>query len=60
MLSPTHPRRFLSRWRKLVAVEVIDGLEMLVAQGVIGIRHWAGIDADAVVMRQALENVFDA
>lgn len=31
-----------------------DGLGMLVAQGVIGIRHWTGREADAAVMRQAL------
>ncbi len=31
-----------------------DGLGMLVNQGVIGIRHWTGLDADPTVMRQAL------
>lgn len=31
-----------------------DGLGMLVAQGVIGIRHWTGREANAAVMRQAL------
>jgi shikimate dehydrogenase len=31
-----------------------DGLGMLVNQGVIGIKYWTGIDADAGVMRQAL------
>lgn len=33
---------------------VVDGLGMLVNQGVIGIRHWTGRDADPAVMRQAL------
>jgi shikimate dehydrogenase len=33
---------------------VVDGLGMLVNQGVIGIRYWTGLDADAQVMRQAL------
>ena len=33
---------------------VADGLGMLVNQGVIGIRHWTGMNADAGVMRQAL------
>ena len=37
---------------------VIDGLGMLVNQGVIGIRHWTGIDPDPKVMRLALEEVF--
>lgn len=31
-----------------------DGLGMLVNQGIIAIRHWAGIDANPAVMRQAL------
>jgi shikimate dehydrogenase len=33
---------------------VVDGLGMLVNQGVIGIRHWTGLAADAGVMRRAL------
>ncbi|HKR40979.1 MAG TPA: shikimate dehydrogenase [Paraburkholderia sp.] len=33
---------------------VADGLGMLVNQGVIGIRYWTGLDADAQVMRHAL------
>jgi shikimate dehydrogenase len=28
---------------------------MLVNQGVIGIRHWTGVDPDPDVMRRALE-----
>ncbi|WP_460437220.1 shikimate dehydrogenase [Ancylobacter sonchi] len=32
----------------------VDGLGMLVGQGVIGIKYWTGIDADPAVMRQAL------
>jgi shikimate dehydrogenase len=37
---------------------VIDGLGMLVNQGVIGIVFWTGITPDPQIMRQALENVF--
>jgi shikimate dehydrogenase len=33
----------------------IDGLGMLVNQGVIGIQHWTGLDPDTAVMRRALE-----
>lgn len=33
----------------------LDGLGMLVNQGVIGVRHWTGIDPDAATMRVALE-----
>ncbi|WP_037154422.1 shikimate dehydrogenase [Rhizobium freirei] len=34
-----------------------DGLGMLVNQGVIAIRYWTGIDADADVMRKALADL---
>lgn len=34
---------------------VVDGLGMLVNQGVIGVQHWTGITPDAAVMRRALE-----
>jgi shikimate 5-dehydrogenase len=37
---------------------VIDGLGMLVGQGVIGVEYWTGKKADAAVMRRALEEVF--
>ena len=33
----------------------IDGLGMLVNQGVIGVRYWTGIDPEPSVMRHALE-----
>jgi shikimate dehydrogenase len=39
---------------------VLDGLGMLVNQGVIGIRLWTGREPDAGVMRAALERVFAA
>ncbi len=33
----------------------LDGLGMLVNQGIIGVQYWTGIEPDAVVMRRALE-----
>ncbi len=33
----------------------VDGLGMLVNQGVIGVKHWTGIDPDPAAMRCALE-----
>jgi shikimate dehydrogenase len=36
----------------------LDGLGMLVNQGVIGIRHWTGIEPDPQVMRRKLEQIF--
>ena len=38
--------------------KVIDGLGMLVAQGVIGIEYWTGRTPDPAVMRGGLEKVF--
>lgn len=55
--NPPHTRWIKSAQDR--GCEVVDGLEMLVAQGAIGIRHWAGIEADTVVMRKALEKVFN-
>ncbi|WP_373504623.1 shikimate dehydrogenase [Aestuariivirga sp.] len=37
---------------------VIDGLGMLINQGVIGVKYWTGIDADPSVMRKKLEEIF--
>jgi Shikimate 5-dehydrogenase len=37
---------------------VIDGLEMLVGQGVIGVEYWTGKTPDAAVMRRGLEMAF--
>lgn len=34
----------------------LDGLGMLVNQGVVGIQYWTGIHPDPAVMRQALES----
>lgn len=32
----------------------VDGLAMLVQQGVIGVKYWTGLDVDPLVMRQTL------
>ncbi len=34
----------------------IDGLGMLVNQGIVGVRYWTGVTPDAAVMRKALES----
>ena len=36
---------------------VLDGLDMIVNQGVIGVKYWTGVDVDASVMRKALADV---
>ena len=33
----------------------LDGLGMLVNQGIVGVQYWTGIEPDATVMRKALE-----
>ncbi len=38
---------------------IIDGLGMLVNQGVIGFKIWTGVDPDAAVMREALEEFLE-
>jgi shikimate dehydrogenase len=37
---------------------VINGVGMLINQGVIGIKYWTGIDADPAVMRKTVEEIF--
>ena len=49
------PRTRLLREAALRGCTTIDGLGMLVNQGVIGVKYWTEIDADARVMRRALE-----
>jgi len=55
---PNPPRTELVIDAEKRGCKVIDGLAMLVNQGVIGIKHWTGIDPDPAVMRSALEAVF--
>ena len=55
---PNPPRTRLVRDATERGCKVIDGLGMLVAQGVIGIQYWTGVDPDPAVMRAALEEVF--
>lgn len=55
---PNPPKTRLIRDAEAVGCKVIDGLGMLVNQGIIGIEYWTGITPDAEVMRSALEEVF--
>jgi shikimate dehydrogenase len=56
---PNPPRTPLLRDAQARGATVLDGLGMLVNQGVISIRHWTGIDADPTVMRAKLEDLFE-
>jgi shikimate dehydrogenase len=55
---PNPPTTRLVREAREKGCRVIDGLGMLVGQGVIGIEYWTGKTPDAAVMRCALEEVF--
>lgn len=57
---PNPPATRLVREAREKGCRVIDGLAMLVAQGVIGIEYWTGKTPDALVMRGALEKVFNS
>ncbi len=56
---PNPPRTALIRDAEARGCTVLDGLGMLVNQGVISVRHWTGIDPDPAVMRRTLEEVLD-
>jgi shikimate dehydrogenase len=55
---PNPPRTGLIRDAEARGCTVLDGLGMLVNQGVISIRHWTGVDPDPAVMRHKLEENF--
>jgi shikimate dehydrogenase len=55
---PNPPRTRLIRDAEARGCTVLDGLGMLVNQGVISIRHWTGVDPDPGVMRRKLEELF--
>jgi len=53
------PRTRLVRDAEECGCTVLDGLGMLVNQGVIGVQYWTGIEPDAAVMRRTLEDVLE-
>lgn len=55
---PNPPRTRLLAAAEAAGCTTLDGLGMLVGQGILGIKYWAGIDADAGVMRAALQEAF--
>lgn len=55
---PNPPQTQLLRDAGARGCRKLDGLGMLVNQGVIGIRLWTGREPNPAVMRQALEKVF--
>lgn len=57
---PNPPRTRLIGAAEARGCEALDGLGMLVNQGVIGLRLWTGLRPRPQVMRRALEEVFGA
>jgi shikimate dehydrogenase len=55
---PNPPKTNLVREAAARGCRVIDGIGMLVNQGVTGIEYWTGIRPDASVMRKTLEDIF--
>lgn len=57
---PNPPQTRLMRDAAARGCRVLDGLGMLVNQGVIAIKYWTGIDADAAVMRRTVEKILQS
>ncbi|MFN0281785.1 MAG: shikimate dehydrogenase family protein [Kineosporiaceae bacterium] len=55
---PNPPRTPLLRDAAERGCVTLDGLGMLVNQGVISIKHWTGVDADPAVMRATVAEIF--
>jgi len=55
---PNPPQTRLVRDAASRGCRVIDGIGMLVNQGITGIEYWTGIRPDGAVMRQTLEDIF--
>lgn len=55
---PSPPRTNLIKDAEARGCTIVDGLGMLVNQGVISIKYWTGIDVDATVMRRKLEDIY--
>ena len=55
---PNPPRTRFVRDAAARGCTVIDGLGMLINQGVIGVKYWTGVDVDPASMRKKLEEIF--
>jgi len=52
------PRTHLIRAAEAHGCIALDGLGMLVNQGVIALKYWTGVDVEPAVMRRTLEDLF--
>jgi shikimate dehydrogenase len=55
---PNPPRTRLIEEAKAAGCTVLDGIGMLVNQGVLSVKYWTGVDADPGVMRKTIEEIF--
>ena len=55
---PNPPRTNLIKDAEARGCKTLDGLGMLVNQGVIGVKYWTGVDVDPTVMKRKLEEIF--
>jgi shikimate dehydrogenase len=55
---PNPPRSRLIRDAEARGCTVLDGMGMLVNQGVISVRLWTGVSVEPAVMRRKLEEIF--
>ena len=57
---PNPPRTNLIKDAEARGCKTLDGLGMLVNQGVIGGKYWTGVDVDPNIMKRKLEEIFSA
>jgi shikimate dehydrogenase len=57
-IVPSPPRTNLIKDAEARGCKIVDGLGMLVNQGVISVKYWSGIDVDPTVMRRKLEEIY--
>ncbi|MFT4033448.1 MAG: shikimate dehydrogenase [Siphonobacter sp.] len=53
------PKTHLLKTAAAKGCKTVNGLQMLVNQGVIGIKYWTGVDVDKEVMHRALKEVLN-
>ena len=57
---PNPPRTALIREAEALGCTILDGIGMLVEQGVVAIRLWTGLEPDAGLMRRTVEELLAA
>jgi len=58
-IIPNPPKTSLLKSASQRGCTTLDGLGMLIKQGLICVKLWTGVDADPPVMRRTLEELFE-